>query len=646
MDSTEFDVRSHSVSSPSDSVLEQLIALGGDGVATFTLELRCTFWSARLASLFGTPSSAAIGRSLAELLGNDHELEAARAARDGETVTAPPRLLADIDGQQRLWQARFAPLRDAAGTVTGALALLRPVEASALESASVFRTMADDSPVLLWLAAVDARCTFFNRQWLEFTGRAMADELGFGWTEGVHPEDFGTCVDTYMAAFSARRKFTMEYRLRRHDGEYRWLLDTGVPYALHGGCFAGFIGSCIDITDRKAAEEANERARREAETTNRVKDEFLATLSHELRTPLNAILGWSEYLLSGSEALSEDDTRRGFETIARNARLQSRLVSDLLDVSRIVTGKLVLAHEVVDLGQVIEAAVDSVRLSISAKRLTLDLTIDPSVGPVSGDAARLQQVVWNLLANAVRHVREQGRIEVALERCGGLAEVQVKDDGEGIARELLPFVFNRFWQEDSGLRRRHGGLGLGLAIVRHLVEMHGGQVAVDSPGKGCGATFRFRLPLMAVRLPSRAWREATSPPCLVSTRLAGLRVLCIDDHDDVLTLVARLLLRAGAKVETAQSVHEGLESLEQSRPDVIVCDVEMPGACGLDLAHELRARQLPVPALALSAHAHESDKRAALEAGFRAYLFKPVNGAALVEQVAALAGRSAEERTP
>jgi signal transduction histidine kinase len=496
------------VSATSENVLEQLIALGGDGVATFSLELRCTSWSARLASLFGAPPDVAIGRTLAELLANDHELAAARAARDGETVTAPPRLLVDSDGQRKLWQARFAPLRDGAGTVTGALALFRPVENGALE----------------------------------------------------------------------------------------------------------------------------------AEATNRIKDEFLATLSHELRTPLNAILGWSEYLLGGTDALSADDKRRGFETITRNARLQNRIVSDLLDASRIVTGKLILARKIVDLAQVIESAVESVRLSISAKRVTLDLTLDPSVGPVHGDADRLQQVVWNLLANAVRHVREQGRIEVALKRCGSVAEVQVRDDGEGIARELLPFVFNRFWQEDSGLRRRHGGLGLGLAIVRHLVEMHGGRVAVDSPGKGRGASFRFRLPLMAVRLPSLTGQEPAAPPRLVSTRLAGLRVLCIDDHEDLLSLVSRILLRAGAEVLTAQSVHDGLESLERRRPDVI--------ACGLDLGHELSKRQLVVPALALSAHAHESLERAALDAGFCAYLLKPVSGAALVEQVAALAGRSGEETGP
>ena len=368
----------------------------------------------------------------------------------------------------------------------------------------------------------------------------------------------------------------MEYRLRRHDGEYRWLLDNGVPRHGRGGEFAGYVGTCLDIHDRKRAEQERadllvkaETASREAEAANRSKDEFLATVSHELRTPLNAILGWAQLLLAAGTAADDPERRqRGLETVVRNAKLQSQLIDDLLDVSRIISGKMRLDVQSTDLAAVIDAAVEAIRPAAEAKQLQVRRVVDPFAGPVTGDPVRLQQVVWNLLSNAVKFTPKAGKVEVRLERVNSHIEILVADNGAGIAPDFLPHVFDRFRQVDASTTRRHGGLGLGLAIVRHLVELHGGTVRVKSPGEGEGSTFIVALPLSIAHLTPAEGRRVhpvaevdDGDPCEEDSGLdlRGIRVLVVDDEPDARETLRQILEHCNAEVETVGSAAEAVK---------------------------------------------------------------------------------------
>jgi PAS domain S-box-containing protein len=531
----------------------------------------------------------------------------------------------------------------------------RRLQLEALESEERFRIMANSAPVMIWMAGTDRRCDWFNQAWLDFTGRSMEQEMGNGWAGGVHPDDLARYHEIYSAAFDARRPFAVEYRLRRHDGEFRWLLDNGVPRQGPGGDFQGYIGSCIDITDRKRAEQERadllaraESAYREAEAANRSKDEFLATVSHELRTPLNAILGWAQLLLAGGD--DPERRRRGLDTVVRNAKLQSQLIDDLLDVSRIISGKMRLDVQPTDLAAVIDAAVEAIRPAAEAKQIQVRRVLDPFAGPVSGDPARLQQVVWNLLSNAVKFTPKAGKVEVRLERVNSHIEIIVADNGSGIAPEFLPQVFDRFRQLDGSTTRRHGGLGLGLAIVRHLVELHGGMVRVKSPGEGEGSTFLVALPLSIAHLPpaetARVHPRAEpveGDPCRddPSLDLRGIRVLVVDDEPDARETLRQILEHCNAEVRTASSAAEAIPQLEGWQPDVLLSDIGMPGEDGYQLIR--RVRELPAerggrtPAAALTAFARGEDRRRALRAGFQMHLAKPVDIQELATVVASLA---------
>jgi len=390
-------------------------------------------------------------------------------------------------------------------------------------------------------------------------------------------------------------------------------------------------------------------AREEAETANRAKDEFLATVSHELRTPLNAILGWAHMLRASS--LDQTTQSRALETIERNARSQAQLIEDILDVSRIVTGKLRLDVRPVELASVVEGAIDAVRPAADAKEITIDSILDPRAGPVSGDPNRLQQVVWNLAANAVKFTGKGGRVHVRLERVNSHIEIVVSDTGQGISSDFLPYVFDRFRQADATSTRRHGGLGLGLAIVRHLVEMHGGSVRADSPGEGAGATFTVELPLMIVhadRRESRGVHSVSGGDASISDQrlLDGLRVLVVDDEPDTLAMLRVMVGGMKAEVRCCASAGEALQILEEWKPDVLVSDIEMPGEDGYQLIRKVRERDAAssgqIPAVALTAYARTEDRVRALSAGYQMHLAKPFEPAELAAVIASLAGRSAK----
>ncbi|HEX9943863.1 MAG TPA: ATP-binding protein [Thermoanaerobaculia bacterium] len=385
--------------------------------------------------------------------------------------------------------------------------------------------------------------------------------------------------------------------------------------------------------------------RRAAEEANRVKDEFLSTVSHELRTPLNAILGWTWLLASGK--LDEEGTRRGVATVERNARAQSQIIDDLLDVSRIITGKLRLNVGPVDLAHVVEAVLDSVGPAADAKEIRIERRLDPAAAGAKGDPQRLQQVVWNLLSNAVKFTPRGGRIEVALERRDSQIGIRVSDTGIGIRRDFLDQVFDRFRQADSSSTRAHGGLGLGLAIVRHLVELHGGTVEAQSDGQGRGATFLVRLPMPAVSPAADrsepSARAAALPEDHALRELRGVRVLLVDDEPDAREMLPAVLEQFGVQVSVAASAAEALDVLQRSAMDVLVADIGMPEEDGYSLIGKVRALDRHVrdlPAIALTAYAGEADRRRALEAGFQIHLAKPVEPADLASAVASLAQRS------
>ncbi|HEV2863636.1 MAG TPA: ATP-binding protein [Pyrinomonadaceae bacterium] len=406
------------------------------------------------------------------------------------------------------------------------------------------------------------------------------------------------------------------------------------------------------IEELKQSEEEREKillreqaARSEAEAANRLKDEFLATLSHELRTPLTAIVGWVGLLRA--EEYDRDVVAEALETIERNARSQSQLIDDLLDVSRIISGKLLLDVKETDLSSVVADAIGVVRPAANAKGIEITYTPADGRALISGDAKRLQQIAWNLLSNAVKFTPEGGRVEVSTEREGAQLRLVVRDTGRGIAPDFLPCVFDRFRQADSTTTRRHGGLGLGLAIVRHLVELHGGTVGADSEGAGRGSTFSVSFPALA---PRPCTNEACRGGDAVKRRgglptLLGLRVMVVEDEDDTRLMMSKVIERSGAEVVACASAREALEALARWKPDVLMSDIGMPGEDGYALIRKVRALSAEsggrVPAAALTAYAREEDRQRVLEAGFQMHVAKPVGLGDLITKIADLAGRTA-----
>ncbi|RCJ41177.1 hypothetical protein A6770_08815 [Nostoc minutum NIES-26] len=751
----------------------------------------------------------------------------------------------------------------------------KSIEAELRKSEERFRQLADASPNLIWMSDTNQLCYYFNKPWLEFTGRTMEQEIGNGWVQGVHPDDLQRCCDSHRDAFNARQDYRMEYQLKRFDGEYRWILDIGVPHFTSEGTFMGYIGSCIDIHDRKQAEaereqmlarsrqyasqlhglteaamainselsieegirviteqaraivgahqsftsmtidgnwahaissislsdkyaawqnyheepdgsgiyacvsqmnrpmrmtqaeleahprwlgfdkaadkhlpmrgwlaapligrdghnmgliqlsdkyqgefteedeaiivqlaqmasiaientrlyEAEQQARTEAEEANCIKDQFLAVLSHELRSPLNPILGWSKLLQS--RKIDPSKTAAALSTIERNARLQAQLIEDLLGISRILQGKLTLNIDTVNLVSTISAAMETVGLAVEAKSIDLrfailDLELENTNGNlesiefnklsnnlkspipnskylVMGDSNRLQQVVWNLLSNAVKFTPPGGRVEVQLSVVNGetalregfppqatanpkgqekqlttdtYAQIRVIDTGKGINPNFLPHVFDYFRQADSATTRKFGGLGLGLAIVRQVVELHGGAVLVESPGEGQGATFTVQLPLLQTKLTATESEKDQQVESGLGN-LRGIRILVVDDEDDSRDFISFVLQEEGAEVTSVSSAIEALQALPNSKPDVLLSDIGMPEMDGYMLIRQVRTWQPEeggqIPAIALTAYAGEYNQQQAFNAGFQMHVSKPAEPTELVAAVTRLA---------
>ncbi|WP_437777400.1 hybrid sensor histidine kinase/response regulator [Sorangium sp. So ce1097] len=479
------------------------------------------------------------------------------------------------------------------------------------------------------------------------------------WLSRVHPEDRDAVMAVIERSVREHSVYDIVHRIVRADGAVRWVHDRGriVHDAERSTSF--LTGAVVDITGLKQLEEEraellrreqqafaqSEKDRLRAEDANRMKDEFLATVSHELRTPLTAILGWAR--LIKEKDLGPERVKQGMAAIERNAHAQAQIVDDILTVSRIITGKLRLHTVAVDLAAVIEAVLDTLAPTARAKEIEISVDLDEELGHLSGDPNRLQQVMWNLLSNAVKFTPKRGRVAVRAARSDAQVVITVTDSGKGITRGFLPYVFDRFRQGDSSPTRAHGGLGLGLAIVRHLVELHGGTVEAESPGEGHGATFTVTLPAQAAASSAHDGPPVVSRPVALdgdgATPLRGLHVLLVEDEPDAREMLAFLLEETGAQVTTAGSTGEAMRVLERLRPDVLVSDIGMPGESGYTLIQQVRAagrvEVRGIPAVALTAYARIEDRRRALTAGFQRHVPKPIDPSGLVKVIADLAGR-------
>ncbi len=489
---------------------------------------------------------------------------------------------------------------------------------------------------------VDGRVETWNHGAARALGYTTAEALGRPFVEFYAPGQ-GDLPTTSLRLAAERG---------RHEGEATWMCKDRryllasvliVGFSETDGRRRGFAVLARDITSKRAGEEAQREAERErlrAESANRMKDEFLATVSHELRTPLTAILGWARILRDSN--YDKARVEKGVAVIERNARAQVRIVEDILDISRIITGKVKLDLHPVDPRSVIEAAISTLESAASAGGVTIEVHVDPELGSVLGDGERLQQVLWNLLSNAIKFTPSGGRIEVGVKRRGDELEIVVRDSGRGISPSFLPYVFERFRQDDPSTTRSVGGLGLGLAIVKHIVDLHRGTVFADSEGLGRGSTFTVRLPAIhgvSARPPARS--IITSPELTLA--LIGLRLLVVDDEPDTRDLLTTIFEASGARVTAVGSAREALAQLQTGTIDLLVSDISMPGEDGFWLIHQLRAcadaRLQRVPALALTAYARAEDRHRVQGAGFQVYLSKPIHPDELVKVVGDLAAR-------
>ena len=475
------------------------------------------------------------------------------------------------------------------------------------------------------------------------------------WMRCVHPDDQPWIMEHLKrvaeSESAGQEPCSAEYRIVRPDGEIRWVHYSGHLERDAAGVPVRMTGTVQDITQRKAAEAERENllesercARGEAEKANRLKDEFLSVVSHELRTPLNAISGYAQLLRTGK--IGADQVQECVRAIERNSRAQAQIIDDLLDMSRIISGKIRLNVGSTSLVDVIEAAVGTVRPAADAKGIRLQTVLDSTAGPVLGDFDRLQQVIWNLLSNAVKFTPKGGRVQIALKTVDLHLEVSVSDTGEGISADFLPFVFDRFRQAESTTRRHYSGLGLGLAIAKHLVELHGGTIDVQSPGAGQGATVTVRLPLqvLAGNDPSPAPPDIETAAAFELPDLTGVRALVVDDEADARDIVRRFLEDRNAQVRTAASADEAIAALREFQPCVLLSDIGMPGKDGYQLIHEVRGLTAinggAVPAVALTAFARTEDRKRALMAGYQSHIAKPIDPGELLAVVAMLCGRA------
>ena len=518
-------------------------------------------------------------------------------------------------------------------------------EEAARISSERFRFLAESVPLMIFTAKPNGDIDYVNGQLTDFTATSSDQIFKSGRWIFIHDQELDEHVRRWRHSIETGEPFQHECRLRSADGVYRWHLTRASAMRDAAGKITLWVGSSTDIDDRKRVEDSLVRQYRESETLSRAKDEFLATSSHELRTPLTSILGWSELLVAGT--LDAETQREAIDSIRQSAKAQSRLIDDMLDVSRLLTGKLELNSEPVDVPAALLLAIRAITPAAEAKNIHIEKSFARDPSRVDGDATRLQQIFWNILSNAVKFTPEGGKIRVRLASTPSNVEVEVADSGSGISPEFLPRVFDSLSQEGGSSTRKHGGLGLGLSIARQLVQMHGGTIRVESEGAGLGATF-------TVSLPARPTSPKKVAPAIAATdvhaepvSLAEMRVLAVDDESDMRKLIATTLRGAGATVVTAASAAEAFDELSRQTFDVMVSDIAMPGEDGHSLSRRIRARdddKAGIPSVALTAYGGPLQRQLAISAGFDDYVKKPFSPQDLVRAVSGAAKTPARQR--
>lgn len=635
----------------------QLLSVYTDGICVYDQELKVLYWNLGMEQIFGLREDAVRGQPLLDWVPfAPKESPAGHPGRvlGGDSFVVPnlPFSIKE-SGKSGFVECTYRPLRDAQGTIQAGIALVRDVtgrrqaEAELREVESRFQRMADSSPVLLWMAGLDGECNFFNQTWLRFTGRTLAQEYGVGWAEGIHPLDFQHCMDIYVDHFNARKPFEMEYRLRRADGEYRWILDRGAPRFNQDGSFAGFIGSCTDISDRKNAELALQEALVKAMELSRLKSEFLANISHELRTPLNAIINvpiatlrefptlavWQCTLCKSLFQKTEDaegetadpavapqpdgqaakcpecggpltDSQRPYyvgdpsktahflDRLVQASQHMLKVVTDLLDFSKLDAGRTRLFISRLNTHEVLTEVAQTVAALSEEKRMTVTFPPAEAAQVVLADRVKLIQMLLNLLGNAIKYTPSGGVITVStfLQDVGGSRFVgfAISDTGVGIPESKFEDIFESFRQADGGHTRDHQGTGLGLSITRKLAELHGGKVSVKSE-VGVGSTFTILLPQNSV--------ETLLDPGGKASKGQG-KVLVIDDNLTDLEIVRANLEREGFEVSLIAHPEVALSAVQELQPDCVILDVMMPKMSGLTILRMLKkdptTRSIPV----------------------------------------------------
>jgi PAS domain S-box-containing protein len=640
----------------STQLLTRLIDASVDGMFAFDRDFRLIAWNRAMQRISGVTSEAALGKSALEVFPFLKETEVLKGE---ELITENHPYGPSETG---VFKSHYSPLLDDKNNIVGGIAVIADITArkQAEEAASAaYRQLAfhvESSP----LAVVEWDSDFRVSRWSE-----SAERL-FGWKAeeviGKHVNEwrfvFADDIDAVALVTNRQREGVETQGVQRNRNYTR---DGGVLFCEwynsvlkdDGGKLVSVLSLVLDVTARQSAEEeraaslVRERdARRHAEEADRLKDEFLATLSHELRTPLTSILGWASMVRNGE--VEGSNATRAIETIERNARSQARLIDDLLDVSRIITGNLRLDLHPLNLAPIVEAALDALRPTADVKGIRLQTRFSPSGCLVKGDPNRLRQVIWNLLSNAIKFTQRGGSVRIDLTCVESTARLTVRDTGEGISAEFLPYVFDRFRQAEGSISRKQGGLGLGLAVVRHLVELHGGTISAESDGLGKGSVFTVDLPLAQERRdPARAEERRREVERRRSrrgaVRLDGLHVLLVEDDDDSRKLLGTMLKRYGAKVTSTKSAKEALRVFDGDLPDVLISDIGMPDEDGYELIRKLRSAPPDkgglIPAIALTGYASRKDRERALSAGYQQHIAKPIEQGDVIAAIAALVGR-------
>ena len=529
-------------------------------------------------------------------------------ARDGSSRQADVSLFG-VERVEHEPQLFYCAVKDVTASVTAARA------SQEVESRS--RVTSDAAPVLVWMSGPDAMCEWFNKSWLAFRGRTLGDEIGEGWTEGVHPEDLERCLGIYSHCFEQREPFSMDVRMLRNDGRYRWMLDTGVPRFGADGEFLGFIGTCVDISDRKELEDKLAEHTRNLRLGDRRREEFLARLSHELRNPLGPIANAAAIL----KALERNDTRlvKVREIIERQVAQLNRLITDLVDVSRITKGRVVLQRQRTDAQAVLDGALEQVQPELAQRPHAVHVERAQEPLPLVGDAQRLAQALAALIGNAIKFSPVDSTIGVTLRANGTRIEYVVEDQGCGIAPTFLPHVFELFTQSEQSLARSEGGLGVGLTIAKSIAELHGGSIEVDSAGHGLGTTAMLRVPMTEART-----LAAIDDSDLA--RVEGCRVLVIEDNTDARESLRLRFELSGNEVRTAAGAAEGLRIAQDFEPDLVVCDIGLPDVDGYELVRKLKDSPSGQETrfVALTGYGRVEDRDRALDSGFDAFLVKPL----------------------